>query len=168
MFHRTLWQSRLTEALVGTLLAFASNGLSAAQPQPDEGPLPAILKAKSLKPAAGDDELRKLLIARYNAAVSEMEVRYAEFLAGKTGMDVFVDVAKRLVEAGVEVSDKPAEQLRFREDFLELAVEVERIQKVRFDAARITKADLECARYLRLDAEIQVLKAKRKAGKQAK
>jgi hypothetical protein len=36
--------------------------------------------AKRLKAAVGDDELRKLLIDRYNVAFAEMEARYKHYL----------------------------------------------------------------------------------------
>jgi hypothetical protein len=164
MKHRTFLQGLVTVAFVAIPLGFVATHLPAAQPNPPaEAPLPAILKAKPLKPGPGDDELRKLLIARYNTAVAEMAARYTEFLAGRTPMEDFVAVARRLVHSGVELSDKPADQLAFREQFLELAKEVERAQQARHEAGRISVADLESARYLRLDAEVEVLKAKRKA-----
>jgi hypothetical protein len=77
-----------------------------------------------------------------------------------------VDAARRIVHSGLELSDKPAPRLHFRESFLKLAKEVEKVQKARHDAGHIADADLEGARYLRLDAEVEVLKAKRLAGVQ--
>ena len=164
MMHGTFLQGLIRAALLGTSLGFFAKDLHGAQPpEPAEAQLPAILKAKALKPGPGDDELRKLLIARYNVAIAEMEVRLRELRAGKCLFDALADVAQRLVDSGIELSDKPTEQLTFREQFLELATEIERIQKASFDSGRTGQADLERARYLRLDAEIQVLKAKRKA-----
>jgi hypothetical protein len=164
MTHTTFLQGLLTAALVSLPLGFLPMHLAAGEPpQPAEAQLPAILKVKALEPQPGDDELRKLLIARYNAAAAEMAARYKEFLAGKSIFEEMVDVGRRLVDSGLELSDKPAEQLALREKFFELALEVEKVQNARFAAGRIGAADLESARYLRLDAEVQVLKAKRKA-----
>jgi len=87
-------------------------------------------------------------------------------MAGTASFDSLLDVAQRIVHSGVEVTDKPTEQLRFRERFLELAREIEKMQKARHEAGRISDADLQSARYLRLDAEIQVLKAKKLASSQ--
>ena len=150
-----------TIVLFGMHLAFTPNQVLGAEPEPPLPPEPAILKAKPLKPAPGDDELRKLLIARYNAAVAEMELRYAEISAGRATFEVAAEAARHLVDSGIELTDKPAEQLAFREKYLELAKEVERIIKAQFEAGRIGEADLAKARYLRLDAEVQMLKAKR-------
>jgi hypothetical protein len=147
------------------LLAFAPNKVLGAEPEPPLPPEPAILKAKPLKPAPGDDELRKLLIARYNVAVAEMQARYAEIAAGRANFDIAVEAARHLVDSGIELTDKPAEQLAFREKFLELAKEVERIIEAQVEAGKTGLAELEKARYLRLDAQIQLLKAKRMAAK---
>ena len=86
--------------------------------------------------------------------------------AGQCSFDALVDAARRIVHSGLELSDKPAPRLHFRESFLKLAKEVEKVQKARHDAGHIADADLEGARYLRLDAEVEVLKAKRLAGVQ--
>jgi len=149
-----------------TAMVFSAPVVTVCAEQPAAQPpakLPAIIMARPMKPASGDDELRRLLIDRYNAVVSEMQARYREFLAGRSAIDAFVDVAKRLVESGLEVYEKPAEQITLLEQFLELAKEAERIQKERLDANRIGVQDYEYNRYLRLDAEIKLLRAKRRA-----
>jgi hypothetical protein len=151
-----------------TLLAIPLGGFAipspAAQPaQPAEPKLPAILTAKPLQAGPGDDDLRKLLIARYNAAVAEAAGRIQEFQTGHCNLEAMAGVARRLVDSGLELRDKAADQVTLREQFLELAKEIEKIVQVRFEAGRISPADLELAHYERLDAEIQVLKARRKA-----
>jgi hypothetical protein len=167
MVRATFLNGLLTPVLVGILLAFVPNQVLSAEPEPPAlPPEPAILKAKPLKPAPGDDELRKLLIARYNVAVAEMQARYAEISAGRANCDIAVEAARHLVDSGIELTDKPAEQLAFREKFLELAKEVERIIEAQVEAGKTGVGDLEKARYLRLDAEVQLLKVKRKAAKQ--
>src|SRR5262245_4878369 len=167
MMHETFRQRLLTAALVTMALGAWPMHLSAAQPPPAAEPqLPAILTLKPVKPAPGDDELRKLLIARYNAAVAEMEARVQEFRTGRGAVDDFLGVARRLLDSGLALSDNPAERLALREKFLAFAIELEKMQKARFEAARIGPAELDSARYLRLDAEVQVLQAKRKAATQ--
>jgi hypothetical protein len=167
MIRKTCRQGLLTTALVALCLGLSPRHLSASDPtQPAEGQLPAILKAKAIEPQPGDDELRKLLIARHNSAVAEMAARYKEFTAGRSTLDVLVEVGRRLVDSGLELNDKPAEQLALREKFFDLAVEVEKVQNARFAAGRIGSGDLESAHYLRLDAEVQMVKAKRKAAMQ--
>jgi hypothetical protein len=133
-----------------------------AEPDPEEK-RPKILTAQPIKPGPDDDELQKLLIARYNAAVDEMQHRFQEFIAGRGTMEIFGATAKRLVDAGAELNDKPAHQVKLREQLLELMQEIERINVARHEAGQLSGADLQAARYLRIDAEIQLLRAKRKA-----
>jgi hypothetical protein len=124
---------------------------------------PAILSAKPLKAGPSDDELQKLLIDRYNAAISELEDRYNEFLAGHATLDLMEGVVRRVASSGVELKKKPEDRIALREQLLDFMKRMEEIQKARFDAARIPQADVQRARYFRLDAEIQLLKEKRKA-----
>src|SRR5262249_3320755 len=123
---------------------------------------PSILTVKPIKPASSDDELRKLLIARYNSAVKEMEGRYRAIL-GHGSLDDLVDVAHRVVVSALEVSKNADERISYREKYLELTKEVEKRKQALFDSHRITAVDLENARYRRLDAEIQLAKEKRRA-----
>jgi hypothetical protein len=167
MKHVTFTQMLRAAALVVMALGLLPmRGLTAPQAPPAQEKLPSIIASKPLNSAPGDDELRKLLIARYNAAVAEMAARFKEFQAGHCSLESMADAARHIVNSGLELSDKPAEQLELREKFLELEKEIEKIAQARFEAGRIPPADLERARYERLDAEVQVLKAKRKAGTQ--
>jgi hypothetical protein len=152
-------------AVVLTLLSGSAlvRPLGAEPPAAGDEKLPAILSAKPLKPEPGDDELHKLLQERYNAAVAEMQDRYREFQAGRGTVEVFGETAQRLVRAGLELSDKPADRIALLTDYVALTKEIEKINQARYDAGRIPHADLEQARYQRLDAEIQLLHAKRKA-----
>jgi hypothetical protein len=147
-------------------LGFLTTGVFAAEPAPPkEAEVPAILKIKPLRPAPGDDELRKLLIARYNAAVAETRVHYRAFVAKRLTVADFADVARHVVDSGLELSDKPADQVALRGQFLQLAKEIERIEKERVDAGLDALPALLSARYVRLDAEVQLLKAQRQAAK---
>jgi hypothetical protein len=164
-------KSYLTGLLTSAAALVPMGWLPVQQPAPQnalpaDAPVPAILKAKPRKSAAGDDELRKLVTARYNAAAAEMEIRLKEYLEGRVPLESMVDTARRVVESGLEVSDSAEEQQALREKFLELAVAIEKNQKTRVDAGRISPGALEEARYLRLDAEVQLLRAKRKASPQ--
>jgi hypothetical protein len=123
--------------------------------------LPALLTAKPIKEEPKDDELRKLLKGRYNEAVAEMQGRYKEFLVGRGTFDAMFEVAQRIVTSGLELSDKPAERVTLLTQYVELAIEVEKITQARYDASRIPDTDVHRAHYERLNAEIQLLRAKR-------
>src|SRR5262249_134505 len=116
-----------------------------------------------LEAAKGDDELRKLLKARYNAALRETKGRFMQFLAGKTTPELLADGGRRLLRAELELCDKPADRVKVREKFLTLAKEVERIQRERYDAGRIDEPDMAQAEHQRLDAEIELLREKKAA-----
>ncbi len=154
-------------------------GLSAAQtPQPQKRPetpevkYPPPLSANPLKEEPDDGPERKLLKARYNAAVGELK-DYYEFaaLANKHGIsrlytpDGLYGPWKRLVQAGLELYDKPADKLVLLTQYLEITKEVEKDAQAQYDAGRTRIGDLHRARYERLDAEIRLLRAKREADK---
>ena len=152
------------------LLVLLAGDLVAQAPQPQQPPgqpqrkLPALVAAKPIKEDPKDDELRKLLKARHNEAVAEMKARYQEFLAGRATFDVVAEVAQRLVQSGLEVSDQPAERVALLTQYLEVTTEVEKIAQLRVGAATVSVTELHKARYHRLDAEIRLHRAKREAG----
>ncbi len=148
-------------------------GSAAAQaPQPQKPPaqpqvkLPAILTAKPLQDDPKDDELRKLLKARYNEAVSELKAYYEEESLGVDRLYTLDELYKpwqRLVQAGLELCDKPAEKVALLTQYVEITKEAEKNHKARYDAGRESIKYLHRARYERLDAEIQLLRANREA-----
>jgi hypothetical protein len=110
-----------------------------------------------------DDAVRKLLKERYNEALAEARARHALILAGKTLVDETFDAFQRFVNAGLEVADTPAARVALLKQYVELAKEVERIVSERVQAGQVQRADLHRARYIRLDAELQLLRAQAKA-----
>jgi len=141
---------------------------SEAVPSQDKKPAgkeaaPAVLKAEPLKIEPGDDELAKLLRQRYNAAVAELQARNKALESGNGTVEDSFGVARKVLRSELALSDKPADRIAVREKHLELEQAAEKIATIRFHAGKITDADLAAARYLRLDAEVQLLKAKRKA-----
>lgn len=169
-----------TEQWLSLCLLLTLNGSSAAQtpqlPKLADKPkvkLPALLSAKLLKTDPQDDELRKLLKARYNEAVSEAREYYEqEELANRNaicldpGQDYRYRMLQRVVHAGLELCDKPADKVALLTQYLEVTKEIEKLAQTRYDAGRIGISDLHRTRYERLDAEIRLLRAKRepKAG----
>jgi outer membrane protein TolC len=72
---------------------------------------------------------------------------------------------KRLVQAGLELYDKPADKVALLTQYLEITREAEKYAQDCYDAERLRIGELHRARYERLDAEIRLLRAKREADK---
>jgi len=141
---------------------------SEAVPSQDKKPVgkeekaPAFLKAEPLKIEAGDDELTKLLKERYNAAVAELQARNKALESGNGTVEDIFGAARKVLRSELALSDKPADRIAVREKYLELERAAERIATTRFQAGKLGDDDLAAVRYLRLDAEVQLLKAKGK------
>jgi hypothetical protein len=136
----------------------------AAPPAEPEETLPALLKAKPLETARGDDELRKLQKERYNAALKELQLRGEVIAAGKdTPLDGIYDSAGRLLDAELDLAETPAERVAVRQKQVGLSKEVEATTKHFYEAgnSKVAPADVEKARYARLTAEINLLRARK-------
>jgi len=130
--------------------------------------VPTLHNGLPLVPAPGDDVLRQLLIARYNAALGELKSVTAAYEHGISGFNfeaLFLS-AKRVHDAGMELSEKPADQILMLEKNLESTKQFEAgVRGLHEPNARGGESDkMHHATYLRLGAEIELLRAKRKAG----
>jgi hypothetical protein len=156
-------------------LLLALLGHAAARAAPPEKPadkpklrLPALVSGELLKEEPNDDPLRKLLKARYNAAVSEARDHFEfEHLARHRAVELLFNqdqlyaLLQRVVKSGLELCDKPAEKVALVSKYLDFAKEAERTQEDWHKAGKCRIGDVHRARYERLDAEIQLLRAKR-------
>jgi hypothetical protein len=159
------------------LMVLAGN--SAAQaPQTEKPPdrpkvkLPALLSAKPLKDDPKDDELRKLLKARYNEALAEARDFYEfEDLANHNAIEWYPTandryrMLQRVVQAGLDVCETPARKVALLTQFLEVTRGLEDRTQERYKFGRCRLGDVKRARYERLDAQIRLLRAKREADK---
>jgi hypothetical protein len=150
-----------------------------AQEPPTEKPsdkprvkLPTLLSAKPLKVDPKDDELRKLLKARYNEVLAEARDFYAfEEFAKHNAIEWYLTqedryrMLQRVVQAGLEVYETPSDGIALLGQYLEEARRLENRAQARYRAQRCRLGDLNRARYERLDAEIRLLRAKREADK---
>jgi hypothetical protein len=127
--------------------------------------VPALLTGQPLKDDPKDDELRKLLKARYNEALVEKGGLYKMYRAGQGSFGSFAEARQRLLQAGLELCDKPADKVALLTQFVKLTKAAEKVAQARFEAARGTESALHRLRYQRLGAEIQLLRAKREAAK---
>ena len=141
-------------------------------PEPPRAKLPVLLTAQLLKVDPRDDDLRKLLKARYNEAVGELrdyyELKDLASRYGRTMRDSPDDLYgpwQRLVQAGQELCDGPAEKVTLLTQYLEITKEAEALEQARYNAGRVRIGDLHRTRYERLEAEIQLLRVRREADK---
>jgi hypothetical protein len=152
--------------LSGLTVSIAGAGQPPLPPRPiGEGKGAGWMSVEPRKTTPGDDELRKLLVARYNAALAELKIRTQELLTGRLDVVTLSEVARHLLDAELELATKPAEQLLAHERALEYAHSIEDIAQAKFQAGTAKPADVERAHYYALDAEIQLLKTRRKADK---
>jgi hypothetical protein len=131
----------------------------------------ALLTAKTVKEDRKDDELRKLLKARYNEAVADMKVLYKLYRAGASSGDrpatvrLLFEESSRLVQAGLELFEEQSEKVKLLTLYVELAREAEKLIEAMHRVNRVGDRELHRMRYERLDAEIQLLRCKRGADK---
>jgi hypothetical protein len=138
------------------LIAFGINAAGREteprQPEP-KGKLPALLTTDPLKPEANDDEVRKLLKARYNEAIAELKAGFSEFQTGRTTITSILGTFRRIVESGADLEGSQDEKGILLEQLLEVAKEIEKINKSLVDVGRATISEMHQARYLRINAE---------------
>jgi RNA polymerase sigma factor (sigma-70 family) len=105
-------------------------------------------------------KLTSLLKDQYEAAHTESEARWNEFLAGRGTLDIFQGACRRLLQAEFDLSDKKTDRLAAMDAQLLRTQLVEAVNKQRFDAGRINIQDYAVARFQRIRAEIMLERAK--------
>jgi hypothetical protein len=141
--------------------------LAAQRPSPRDqvfDKLIAVVNSAPLVPAAGDDELRKLQVGRYNAALEMIKWRYKRNRNDLRDFHEWYELFALLREARLDLCKTPAERIDVLEQFLENAKEGERNLAIAARVNEWSNADLEHNRYDRLGLEIALLKARREAG----
>jgi hypothetical protein len=129
--------------------------------------LRALLKDKSVQPADSDDEEKKLLKARHAAVVTMVEVALERYRAGANtppGGSLH-EVVEKWRDARLELSDKPKDQIAVLEVWFELTKDEEAHTEALYKLKRVGPDTVAAARYARLTAELQLLRAKRKLNK---
>jgi hypothetical protein len=119
---------------------------------------------------ANDDEMRKLLIERFQTARDVVNARFTVYLVGSGGggyspLVYLLDALHQLVASRLELVEKPEEEIAVLEDWVKATKEFEKITKANLDAGKTDVTQGFKSHYDRLDAEIQLLKAKRKLKK---
>lgn len=121
-----------------------------------------------LKPEPGDDELRKLLKERHNAATREYAIYNSRIEIDPLAwiLEQMLACNRRRAEVALELFSKPEDQVRILQTLFDEAKKLETVVENRFRAGGVAGAlsvDVEKARGGRLDVEIMLVKAKRLA-----
>ena len=156
---------RTSFLLLTMFLCFGFPGLFS--PASDPAKPPAVKLSFSLvpiEPKAKDDQLRKLLIARYNEVLLEMKEAVRVHKTTGLGIpDALFSVSRRVLQAAVELGSDPAERVVLLTPVLEqvknLEAVMEQMAKGNFPTDRSYLAPR--FRSLRLEVEIQILQAKK-------
>ncbi len=167
---REKFLEELSKALTGeelgayqqTLLAFAE----VPQQRATVKKWYAFADGKPLRLQPDDDEEKKLLKARYNAALIEIRALMEQIQVGSQTPDIILESCKRMALAGRELASTPAKQIRVAEDYVEIVRWVAGVFEDRYEAGKVSIADREEVRYWRADAELQLVRLKRQLGKE--
>jgi hypothetical protein len=118
-----------------------------------------------MKPASGDDAVKKLLKDRYNTALDLLKVQIERFEAGHANVSasLFVDAMDQVLRARRELTDKPADLLPLLELRFELARNAETRAEAQYRSGFIGPAGIPAARIVRIDAEIDLLRMQKRA-----
>jgi outer membrane protein TolC len=141
------WQRTLPALSVLLVIASTLTYPNATEPRP-------VAKAA--------DKLPALLKARVEAARTEVGARNKQFLAGTGNLDALEAALQRLLRAELELSGRKDDQMATYQAHLKRMKRAEEVTRGRFDAGKIPLQDMAQASYLRLDAEIMVVRAKGK------
>ncbi len=141
---------------------------AASQKQPPvSGTLDRVLERKPRGYASGDDELRRLLKDRYNSALGEFKSRHALWQGGKSEFHQVLSAGRRLCEAEMELESDPKARSAIIQTHVDIAKSFENTQNRRREHGIVPPADVELARYWRVDLEIRLIRLRKQAGMQA-
>jgi hypothetical protein len=149
-----------------------------SQGQEEKDPTKSMVEAypalfKAIPVAKKDDELRKLQIERFEAAQVQVTARYLQYAVGsavpgaggRSPLIFLLEAYRQLLDSRLDLVEKPEEEIAVLEDFLKIAKESEKTTKGLLDSGKTDLAEFARIRYARADAEIQLLKAKRRLKK---
>lgn len=106
-----------------------------------------------------DTELQKVLKQKHNAALAEMQIRYAEYRGGvEPDSESIFDASIRLLDAKLELTEAAEDKRAVLQRFIELNKEFETLATNRVAYGGDSKANLERLRYERLRYEAELLR----------
>ena len=123
----------------------------------------AIAPALSLRPeepAAGDSPLRRLMKLRFASALRRLEVAAQRVKYLRDAPDKLLPILTDVGESRLELCNDPSALIPVLEARLGLARFIEEVKERELEVGRCAKHNLEDARYARLDAEVQLARAR--------
>lgn len=153
-------------AAVVLLLAALVGGAGLALRPAEAGQQQATLsnaKPDDAKPPATKERTETDCIAElYDAANLELDCKTKEYFAGRGTLAFLFDASRRLVQAELEKSNKKADRIDAAERHLKLMYEIEKTNKLRFEEGKVATQDLASATFHRCEAELNLLREKKK------
>lgn len=128
----------------------------------DDSKWPEFVADRKLAVKDGDSKLASLLKRRYNAALGDLRERYTFWLQGACSLESMIAAAQRVAAARLDVSDPKTKEITLLKQQLAFARAVE--SNAEYLAKKVNRArnvlDLKYARYVRLDAELKLARAR--------
>jgi hypothetical protein len=121
---------------------------------------PAVSAPILAADGGGEDELAHLLKARYETASNLLLVEEKRLHENVTTLGRVCEVARWVRDSAVELPMAAQERLTALTNYVALARRLEESVQRAARSGAATAADCESARYLRLDAEVTLLRAK--------
>ena len=129
---------------------------------------PAFVNVKPAMATADDDAEQKLVKARFNLTLETFGQRYGAFMANPGAVEALVRSARELQNARLELASTTDTQIEIRKEYLEFAKELEELCQAyaipcQGQLPRLSMEEYKLAQMAHLDAEIELLRAHRKA-----
>jgi RNA polymerase sigma factor (sigma-70 family) len=131
-------------------------------PEPELDNTPPFLKMPLYTIGAGETEITRLLKDRANCAIRELKLRYEEFQVGRGTLDICLGAARRLQKARLDLTTNANERGDINKQYLEVIRSIDTLNEQRFNSGAIKEQDFLQSHYLRLEAEIEILREQAK------
>lgn len=106
------------------------------------------------------EKLKELLRERLSTASEELKARQAEYEGGRGTLDAYLGTLQRWLKARLELAATKEERDTARREHLELLQGLEKVTRLLFEAGRVAHVHCLQVKYARLDAEIEILRAR--------
>jgi outer membrane protein TolC len=122
-------------------------------------PMPEIIPKTAAARQGGREELSQLLQARYQAAKTLLDLEEKRLREGVTTLTRVCEAARWVRDSAVELPVSAQERLAALTNYVALTRRLEANVDRAAERGAAPPSDREAARYLRLDAEITLLRA---------
>ncbi len=112
---------------------------------------------------APDDELQRLLTARFDSATKALRVERAKLDSGKSTLEIFYQAAQRVLAAELDLSTTAEARVTALTKHLTLMRQLEQEAAKKIQVGVLPVGDDEAPRCWRLSAQVDLLRAERVA-----